>query len=65
MIGDENNPEATPPIDLKTTQKIKLGGLVVYEKKDPFYNSEVLGIPLWGIGAVIGGIWVVKQLMKD
>lgn len=45
----------------KNLDKIEFMNFVLYEKKDPIYKSEILGLPAWGIAA---GILLFKLFKK-
>lgn len=45
----------------KNLDKIEFMNFVLYEKKDPIYKSEILGLPAWGIAA---GILIFKLFRK-
>jgi len=45
----------------KSLDKIEFMNFVLYEKKDPIYKSEILGLPAWGIAA---GILLFKLFKK-
>lgn len=33
--------------------KIELGGITIYEKKDPSYKSKVFGVPVWILVSIL------------
>ena len=45
---------------LKNIENIKFAGFSLYEKKEPFYNSEFLGIPFKWIVITTGILYALK-----
>ena len=61
--GDKQNLTNTPGTmtALKNINKFEFMDMLIYEKKDPVWKSELFGIPIYLIGA---GILAVKVLIK-
>jgi hypothetical protein len=47
--------------DLISTEKIEFGGLTIYEKRDPIYESKIIGVPLYMVAIAGVVIWLVTK----